>query len=226
MEIIKKEKLLEKSIGPIFIKTSELITNQMKKCIFKIYIDNIFKGTGFFTRIPFPDYFHLLPVLVTVSFVIDSNALKQDCIHISLNDDKELRKIKLKDTKRKIFKNNELNTTFIEILPEDKISDFLEVDENIFKENKIFKEIYYRKSIYVLHYMEGEKCAMNTGIIKNINCKDILHSCNTHMGSSGGPILLLDNLKIIGMHYGAVDKINVNKGIFLNFPIIEFQKQK
>ena len=229
MEIIKKEKFLENSVGPIYINTAKKIIYQLENCIFKIYLEKGLHGTGFFTKIPYPDQFHLLPVLVTASFVINLNALKQDSIHVSLNDDNVLREIKLKDTKRKIFINDEFGTTFIEILPEDKIYDFLEIDENVFKADKISKkEIYLRKSIYVLHYMKGEKASMNPGIILNINinCKDIMHSCNTSAGSSGGPILLLDTLKVVGMHCGADHIKNFNKGIFINLPILKFQEQK
>ena len=35
--------------------------------------------------------------------------------------------------------NEEFDTTFIEILPEDKINDFLEIDDRIFKRYKSYK---------------------------------------------------------------------------------------
>ena len=71
-EKMKKEKLLENSAGPIFIKTAETIIYQMKNCLCKIKTKHDGDGSGFFCKIPYPDQSHLLPVLITAVFVIDS----------------------------------------------------------------------------------------------------------------------------------------------------------
>ena len=113
---------------------------------------------------------------------------------------------------------------FIEILPEDKINNFLEIDNNLFKYEKEIEEIYRRRSIYVLHYPRGERAAMNSGILKKIENDTIVHICNTEPGSSGGPIILLDNLKVIGFHKGSKSQAALNLGTLLKYPISEFIK--
>ena len=118
----------------------------------------------------------------------------------------------------------EFTCAFIEILPEDKINNFLEIDNNLFKYEKEIEEIYRRRSIYVLHYPRGERAAMNSGILKKIENDTIVHICNTEPGSSGGPIILLDNLKVIGFHIGSKNQAALNLGTLLKYPISEFIK--
>ena len=68
---------------------------------------------------------------------------------------------------------------------------------------------------------------MNPGIIKKLNFvdkKEFHHLCNTEGGSSGGPILLLKNLKVIGFHNSSPLHINCNIGTFIKYPIEEFIK--
>ena len=50
-----KEKFIEDNPNPITLESTEIILNQMKNCVCKIYMDNGNKGTGFFCKIPFPD---------------------------------------------------------------------------------------------------------------------------------------------------------------------------
>ena len=120
--------------------------------------------------------------------------------------------------------NKELLCAFIEILPEDKIDNFLEIDYDLFKYDKEIEYKYYRKSIYVLHYPRDERASMNSGILKRFEDYKIIHLCNTENGSSGGPIILLDNLKVIGFHTGSKNQISENEGILIKYPISEFIK--
>ena len=191
----------------------------MKNCVCKIYSDGM-KSTGFFCKIPFPDKSHLLPVLATTSHSIgDLN--KQNSLSISINDDKILKKINLNNM-RKVYMNKELDTCFIEILPDDYINDFLEIEDEIFKDENILN--YKNKSIYVLHYIESEGMAMNSGLLKSIDKYNISHSCSTSKGSAGAPILTLDNLKVIGIHFGSSKNFRLNIGTFIKYPISEFIK--
>ena len=224
MENIKKEKILQNAVGPIFIKSAEIIISQMKNCLCKIKDEDMF-STGFFCKIPFPDMSHLLPVLVTTDFAVKSDIQNGDSINISINDDHEFKTIKIDDN-RKIYKNNQYNSCFIELLPEDKISDFLEIDYDIFKNENYIEYSYSKQSIYVLHYPKGQIAAMNPGILKNfVDKKEFSHFCNTEAGSSGGPILLLNNLKVIGFHKASSPvHMNYNIGTFIKYPIEEFIK--
>ena len=58
----KKEKYIQNSLEPVSINSIEVILNQMKNCVCKIYIKGT-KGTGFFTKIPYKN--DLLKVLIT-----------------------------------------------------------------------------------------------------------------------------------------------------------------
>ena len=55
---------------------------------------------------------------------------------------------------------------------------------------------------------------------------DIYHKCSTEHGSSGSPILLIENQKLIGIHCGfhKEDEYKINIGKLIINSIIEFQK--
>ena len=55
-----------------------------------------------------------------------------------------------------------------------------------------------------------------------INNYDIIHLCSTDNGSSGSPIINLENNKIIGIHKQG--SINFNKGTLLKYPLNDFIK--
>ena len=85
----------------------------------------------------------------------------------------------------------------------------------------------WKKSIYLLYYPKEKKLA-SFGLINGINqCKKISHYCNTEDGSSGSPILSLNNFKIIGVHYGGCNKNNIrlNYGTYIKYIITEFNKK-
>ena len=85
-----KEKYLEDYPIPITAENIEIILNQMKKCICKIYMDNGSKGTGFFCKVPFPDKDHLVSFLITNNHIIDESYLKKDIrIDFTINNDKK-----------------------------------------------------------------------------------------------------------------------------------------
>ena len=65
----------------------------------------------------------------------------------------------------------------------------------------------------------------SVGYIKDINKFDIIHKCSTEPGSSGGPIMLLNIFKVIGIHKGGSSIYEENYGTFLKFPIIEFNSK-
>lgn len=222
MEVIKKEKFLAEAISPLYLEGAEIIISQMKKCICKILLTNGQQNTGFFCKIPYPDQKHLLPSLITCNFIIGEESLKEgNIIHLSLNDDREYREIKITNT-RKIYTNQKFNVTFLELEPDDKINNFLEVDPNVFKSKDIIKNIYPKSSLYILNYLKGNKIACSSGLFKELNEDNIQHLCNTDSGSSGAPILSMENFKVIGIHIGTSKKKEYNTGIFLKSPIIDF----
>lgn len=88
------------------------------------------------------------------------------------------------------------------------------------------KNIYSTNSIYVLNYPEGKEVVVSYGQAPKIEEQKIYHKCRTNIGSSGSPILLSNNQKVIGVHYGTSSHFQFNKGILIVFPIIEFNKKE
>ena len=221
METTKEKKLSDYSV-PVSLEASEKIIEQMKTCVCKISTENGQKGTGFFCKIPFPDFEKLLPILVTNNHVIDESILENEKnkVILLINNDNDIKEIKLEN--RIKFTNKEYDITFIELKENDGITKFLELDKNI-KTNANMP--YIGESIYILHYPGSKNVAVSYGILENIdeeNSYNFNHLCSTDFGSSGAPILNLSNSKIIGVHKESSNKNNFNIGLFLNEPLREF----
>ena len=115
------------------------------------------------------------------------------------------------------YTNELLDFTIIEILPTDsffsEIKYFFTIDNYIMNNNSESK--YLEQDICIFQYPKGEELSFDKGEIKSINNHIIKHLVSTHPGSSGSPISLLNNFKIIGIHKGG----NKNKediiGIFM-----------
>ena len=208
----------------ISLEKTKIILEQMKKKVCKIKIGRN-RGTGFFCKIPYQDNNNLLSVLITNNHVIDLEK-NNDILIISINnEDKE---IELEN--RITYTNKEYDITIIEIKNKDGIDNFLELDENI---NKNINKSYVGESIYILHYPR-EKINVSYGIIKDANREnkeneyDFNHLGSTEPGSSGGPILNIENNKVIGIHkgYKRVDENNIeydtNIGLFIKYGINDF----
>ena len=135
-EIIKddndfiKQKEENPYIREISIDQMQIIKNQMEKSVCKIKCNEGF-GTGFFCKIPFPNFYNLLPVLITNNHILNEEDLKiNNQIILSLNNDLFTYKIYI-DNSRKIYTEKELyDITLIEIKESDGINlnFFLEID--------------------------------------------------------------------------------------------------
>ena len=219
-----KEKALENASEPIKFDTLKIILEQIEKCICKININNGGNGTGFFCLIPFPDKINLLPVLITNNHVLGEKEIsKNQKIKFSINNEDQQLEI-LIDISRKTYTNVEYDITFIELKKSDNLNfnDFLEIDENIFKNGDFRK-----KSVYVIFYPYGNRAEYSNGVIKYIgeDKYSIEHLCPTKSGASGCPILNLNNNRVIGIHKGASGK-NWNLGTFIKVPIEKFYEEK
>ena len=202
LSLISKEKLM-------------VMMNQANKCICKIIINNEIYGTGFFCKIPFPDSTHLLPVLMTHSHLLNTDKIvKGQTIQFTMEKDKLSFKILL-DINRITYISHKYNITIIEIKENDSldINSFLEIDEQI-----LSSDLNEKMEIYLLQHT-SEYSAGITKKIKN-DISNFEHSCASKKGSLGCPLINLDNLKVIGMHIGTNNKLNL--GLFLKFPILEF----
>ena len=224
MDNIILEKHIEKSPIPISIEGIEQILFQMKNCVCKIIKCDGDKGTGFFCRIPINNL-NLLPVLITNNHVLNQDDIQNNKkIEFTINDDKKSKSIKIDGTRIK-YTNKELDVTFIEIKPkEDKIDNFLDIDNNIEKD---LDNLYNNKSIYIIHYPKGTNANVSFGLTNKIIESNFIHYCSTEGGSSGSPILLLDTFKVIGIHKGTPrdTKFEFNYGIFMKKAINLFNQK-
>ena len=229
MENIIYDKFLNDSPEPLTIKSIETILEQMKNSICKIYNGKL--GTGFFIKIPFHNI--QLPVLITNNHIIDENDyINKKIITIYLGNEKNGKNIKL-DDKRKFYTNKNYDTTIIEIKENtDGIKNFLELDDKLMEclsMNKdeipeFLKNVYLNKSLYILNYPEGKEIVASIAQPGQIIDQYIIHKCNTKTGSSGSPILLCENQKVIGVHLGSSNTLKYNKGILIIYSIIEFNQ--
>ena len=74
-----------------------------------------------------------------------------------------------------------------------------------------------------------DELSVSHGIINGIEVDDgnnFRHLCSTNDGSSGSPVLLSKNNKIVGIHKSSNKTFNYNNGVFLNNAINDFIKQK
>ena len=200
------------------------IMEQMEKNICKIRIGDQ-QGTGFFCKIPFPDENNMLPVLITNNHIINYELLYKENSTIAISSTLFENKIlNLNDRIKRT--NKEYDTTIIEIKETDKIENYLELDDYILDDiinSENNNDIYIEKTLYIIQYPEGHLSA-SYGILETINNEKkyyFYHKCSTKDGSSGSPILNLNN-KIIGIHSIGRKNDKTNKGIFLNYPIKEF----
>ena len=137
---------------PVDITGTRIILEQMMNCICKIEINEAI-GTGFFCKIPFR--YNLMKVLMTNCHVLDNIIYIQNKeLSLFINDDKEVKNIKL-GLDRKTYFNKEYDIAIIEIKESDNIYNFLELDDNIFKNEA---KVYYKDiSVYILQYPLGNK---------------------------------------------------------------------
>ena len=197
----------------------------MNKCIFKIKINNL-NGSGFFVIIQNKDDWNAVPTRVLMT---NNHIIGQDSIKVGKKIPIFLKNKKIDiyiDNNRNTYTNENLDVTIIEIKQSDGIScdSFLEIDQNIFKDNP--ESIFENCPIYLLHYPKVTNPNKSDGVITQFNkFLEIYHTCCSYGGSSGGALLNLNNLKLIGIHKGASLKNNYNIGILLKLPIEEFNKK-
>ena len=206
---------------PIPRWVSQKIDTQLEQNICKVYVNQNIIGTGFLCKIPYPDEFKLLPVLITNNHVLNQEFYSNNKeFKITFNEDKIIKLINI-IPERNFYTSEKYDVTIIEILPnEDNIHQFLEFNEDKAIEKE---ENSLNLNIYVLQYPNADTSSTSYGFINKINEFEIEHKCSTETGSSGGPIILLNTFKVIGVHKGSSkNKEQINYGTLLRYPILEF----
>ena len=215
-----KEEKNKESIGQIeqvSISGTETILNQMKNCICYIKINDI-NGTGFFCKINYKD--KMIDVLMTNYHILNEKYYNENNeLNLFINDNKDEITLNLK-IKRKTYFNKKYDLTMIELKKEDDINNYLQLDNNLFKNeiNELYKDI----SIYTLQYSSGKKTSVSYELFNGINKDEIKYQCNIENSFSGSPILNLSNNKVIGIYKQSDKNFNYNIGTCLQFPLNNF----
>ena len=213
--------MFEQCINQAIISKNKIIDlnkpYKIAKCTVKIEInidDNIIKGSGFFLK--FERNNKIFYCLLTNQHVITSDFIKEKKeIQIKYENETKQFTLKLDEEERIIISFEEvlnLDVTVIEIIPKDKISDcyFLTPNMNTQFDSEI--------KIQVLQYPCGRTLSLSRGIIKCIDYNNInyfYHNASTQSGSSGSPIVLENNDKVLAIHKGTNRKRKLNVGIFI-----------
>ena len=210
-----------------------IMLSQLYKNVCKICKSNNNSATGFFCKIPV--FNSILPVLITNSHILNKDDIKVNRIikivliekekEIEIENKKEIEKEKEKvidiviNEPRITFTDENLDITIIEIIPEvDGINDFLEIDKEV-DEINLKEKIKY---LYSLQNINGKLCISYGELKYKPNGQKIIYSCTTSKGSSGSPILNLNENKVIGVHQGIIN--NQKIGVIIKSIVDEFNK--
>lgn len=196
----------------------------MKQNICKIKSDNWGNGSGFLCKIHISEN-KSLKVLMTNAHILEKkDILPNKKIQFSLNNGNIKKEIIIDDYRVK-YTDSGYDITIIEIKETDGLNEdlFLEIYDKL-------DQILYKKdlSIYLLYYpsqlFEARK---GEGIIKKIDSKssNIEHTCYCSPGAGGGPLIFVENNKVIGIHKGQVLDTNLNLGTLLDSPIKKFKEK-
>ena len=186
------------------------------KSICKITVDkgNVYnEGSGFFLKTPYGYY------VVTNEHVV--NIADQSPIIVETNEKK--RHIISQKGRGRVSMVMPEDITAIQIYSKDKIFDeveFLSYDPKYeFGYNQ-----YVGKDIYILQHPQGKSTHAASGkILKITNTFEFNHNADTDYGSSGSPVILFSNNKVIGIHKKRGSG-NYNEGTFIGELIKQLEK--
>ena len=233
-ERINLEKKEAKVIGSNILSydTYNKNLNKLRKSIRRIIINNKSYGTGFLMELEkenSPFY-----CLITNEHVISEDLIKNKAkieILYAQNEQKEVLKINLDQNERFIRNYGYLgiDATAIQIFPEKNEikKEFFFKNDNIESLSKNNYEILENKNIHILQYPgSGNELSISQGDYLGIyNINEFYHNSSTEFGSSGSPIFVFFDSKIIifGIHKGGKEKENRNIGEFI-YPLIHSLK--
>lgn len=191
-------------------------------------------GTGFFVKLNIlgKEYLFLVSTYHVIDdFYIDDKQELKLLLNIDMQESGNIitKKViinlnKEERKKRKIIFLNHKDLTAIEILSTDKFINniqFLYCDLN-------YIDGYYQyenQDIYILQHPDGNPVNFSTGHLTKLIEKEteqnefeiyeFEHELYTQKGSSGSPIILVYNNRVIGVHRGSFRNKEINIGIFI-----------
>jgi len=191
--------------GPV---PKEIAIKAMKS-ICKIIIVNRDYGTGFFVKIS-----DSLKCLITNYHVLDNDAINSK-IELEIWT-KEKILLNLNNLYIKYFKSP-LDITVIEI------NNLMDYDINYLDYHSIYNQkgynVYKDLDIFSVHHPLGNESVCAVGKVTNIYGFQFEHNMLTDLGSSGCPIILLNNnincLVVIGIHKQKHIKNDIGRGTFI-----------
>jgi len=207
---IKKESVIKGHSRPI--KKDEIFNLfKIEKSMCKISYEDMkgeeCYGSGFFCKIDinFPIKYalftnnHILNELnIEIGKTIHFKCLEKSFFNSSYNSIQK--EIKITD-KRKVFTDEKLDYTCIELFESDGILDYFKIDPKLFKYDKNN----LKDNEFILQFPNGSDLSFSYGSILSLKDNTILHNASTDEGSSGSPIIRRSKENnIIGLHYGGI----------------------
>ena len=217
--IIKDEIKLNNPINPIDK------TMKVAKGTVKIELSND-KGvaSGFFLQLKRNN--KNFYCLMTNAHVVKEDMIKnKEKIKIKYDIEEKELNLELNEEERIIicYEGFGYDISIIEIIPKDEIKDktyFLEP-------NTANYDNFIEKEIQIIQFPDGERLSISkakiTGKLKTYDDM-FFHEASTEKGSSGSPIVLKNDDRVLGIHKGAIEGKEKNIGIFIK-TIIESLKE-
>ena len=171
-------------------------------CIIE-YISNNkrIKGTGFLIELPIPNSNDPMKGVMTNNHILDHKILLKN--QITLNFDLENKSFDLKPKNHFIFSDPFLDITFIQLKDE-------ELEELGIDCLEIHEEKAITTGAFIVQYPNGKNLSIAQGKIKSRWGFNLFHVVSTEHGSSGGPLALINNNKIIGVHKCGMKELKCN----------------
>ena len=162
--------------------------------------------------------------LMTNEHIITKELIEQKKI-ISLYYDSEskMKEIELNTKERLIkeFTEIDIDITVVQILSKDNIEiDYFLLPLIDYIDN--YDKLLY-KEITIIQYPLRERLSYANGLIEKIDEYEFTHKASTKSGSSGSPVFLKDNIKVIGIHKCKRKDNSENYGDFIG-PIFNYFK--
>ena len=218
-DIIKDEIKLDNPIDPIDK------TMKVAKGTVKIELSND-KGlaSGFFLQLKRNN--KNFYCLMTNAHVVNEDMIKnKEKIKIKYDIEEKELNLELNEEERIIncLKDFGYDISIIEIIPKDEIKDktyFLEPNTDDYNN-------FIEKEIQIIQFPEGNRLSLSKGkITGKLKTHDdmFFHEASTEYGSSGSPIVLKNDDRVLGIHKGAIEGKEKNIGIFIG-DIVESLKE-